>query len=374
MRSREDLEGFALEGLLELRDSNRLTFVPKDAKVSRPIAIEPRMNLYLQLGVHDYVTHRLKKFGVDLSHGQQRNQELARKGSVPGVSWDRRLATIDLSAASDSVSTELVRWLLPPDWFNYLDTIRSHFGDVGGAQVAYEKFSSMGNGFTFVLESVIFASLVRACMYRTGHEDCEWAVYGDDIVVPVGSAGLLLEVLKFCGFSANTDKTFLFGDFRESCGKDYHRGTNIRPLFIKGVADVASLFGLCNHILAITLRSGGHRVYYNLYRFLRDRIDSRWLLFGPVSGSYDSHIHAPFWLWKTRARWDSDFQQWKYRRLQLCPRSFRGTERFRFLVGLRALRFGEVNRRENVDLAVVWSLSDRVTSFGWCPAATRYFT
>jgi hypothetical protein len=373
--SRSDLKGFALEGILSVVESNRLTFVEKDAKTLRPIAIEPRMNLYLQLGVHDHLVRRMKKFGVNLSTGQSRNQKLARKGSISNSAWHDRLATIDLSSASDSVSYELVRWMLPPDWFNYLDLLRCPKGQLDGEEIVYEKFSSMGNGFTFALESLLFLALTRSCMKYTNRRDEEYAIYGDDIICPVGSAAILIETLKFVGFSVNTDKTFLFGEFRESCGKDYHRGTNIRPLFVKSISDIPAIYGLLNRILALTLRSGGRRTYYKVYGYLRRRLSSRWLLFGPVEPDpTSSHIHAPFWLFKPGGEWDRDLQGWRFRSIRARPNRFSGRDRFRHLLVIMGVRMGEVTRRDNVSYAVTWSLTNNTTNFGWCPAALRYFT
>lgn len=66
--------------VLTIVPGNRITFVPKSAKIERTIAIEPTMNLYLQLGVDGYIRRRLRRWGVDLD-SQEKNQELARLGS-----------------------------------------------------------------------------------------------------------------------------------------------------------------------------------------------------------------------------------------------------------------------------------------------------
>lgn len=373
--SRESLKAYALEDVFRVVDSNRLTFVPKDAKSFRPIAIEPRMNLYLQLSVHDYLVRRLKKFGVDIRYGQtERNQILARKGSVPGPKPEDRLATVDLSSASDCVSYELVKWILPPDWFKHLDLLRAPKGVLDGKEVVYEKFSSMGNGFTFALESLIFFALTKACMHASGHEQGEFAIYGDDIICPAGATGLLFESLRFLGFSSNTEKTFVFGDFRESCGTDYHQGVNIRPLFVRDISNIPSLFGLCNRLLHATIRSGGERTYYNAYRFISGRINTRRLLFGPLSREpVDSHLESPLFVARPRVRWDKDCQAWKYRRVVCRPRTFRGIDSFRFIGFMAGVSGAKVTQRNKVACAVTWAMSSSWSSFGWCPASMRYF-
>jgi hypothetical protein len=57
-------------------------------------------------------------------------------------------------------------------------------------------------------------------------------VYGDDIVVPVGALALMMETLRFAGHEVNVDKTHAFGPFRESCGKDYVQGLDVRPVYL----------------------------------------------------------------------------------------------------------------------------------------------
>jgi len=137
-------------------DYNKIAFVPKTAKTHRTIAVEPLLNGYLQKGVDSLMRKRLKRVGINLSD-QTVNQNLAREGSVLGQ--PDAYATIDLSSASDSISVELCRYLLPPEWFAFMDSIRSRSYVLKGNNTPYEKFTTMGNGFCFPLETLIFASL-----------------------------------------------------------------------------------------------------------------------------------------------------------------------------------------------------------------------
>jgi len=75
---------------------NKITFVPKDARKDRPIAIEPLLNMMLQLGVDGYIRTHLKTVGVNLD-SQEKNQYFAYLGSCLGNV--HRFSTIDLSAA-----------------------------------------------------------------------------------------------------------------------------------------------------------------------------------------------------------------------------------------------------------------------------------
>lgn len=215
----------------EIVVGNRFTYVPKDARTFRTIAIEPSLNVMLQLGVHSYLAEKLDRFGTGISD-QGRNQHLAFLGSrTPFGSGS--YATIDLSQASDTVSTELVRMLLPSDWFGFLDDIRCHSGTIDGTTHTFQKFSSMGNGFTFALETLIFWALAKACHSFAGYDDVNPSAYGDDVVVIDGAAAILLEVFRFCGFVVNTDKSFVVGPFRESCGADWHNGWRVTPQYIR---------------------------------------------------------------------------------------------------------------------------------------------
>lgn len=208
---------------LVTQPGNRVTFVPKTATTERAIAIEPLMNVYAQLGLGRMIRRRLRAFAdIDLND-QTVNQQLAHEGSVRG-----NLATIDLSSASDTVAREVVRALLPEAWYAALDICRSKVGVFEGKPFVYEKFSSMGNGFTFELESLLFWAFSRAaCVISRCPEMV--SVYGDDIVVPVEAYDTLEEILTFFGFSFNRKKSFHQGAFRESCGKDYYNGTDVRP-------------------------------------------------------------------------------------------------------------------------------------------------
>lgn len=229
---------------------NRVSTVPKNSKTDRVIAFEPDMNMALQLAVGHHFRKSLKKVGLDLND-QTINQELAREGSITGL-----LATIDLSSASDSISYRLVMDLLPFEWFNILDKLRAVRGVLpDGETVVWEKFSSMGNGFTFELETLLFASLCIGVSKQAGVPlssakiNRNFSVYGDDIIVPVSIADNLIEALRCVGFSTNTEKTFTTGPFRESCGAHFYRGTCVKPFYIRSpINTIQRLCWLVNRI------------------------------------------------------------------------------------------------------------------------------
>lgn len=210
-------------------------FVPKNAKTHRSIAVGGSLNLMVQLAYGDFMTSRLRAFGIDLSD-QTRNQSYAFQGSVNG-----QYATLDLRSASDTISTELVYLLLPIDWALTLDHCRSSKVELDGETIKLEKFSSMGNGFTFPLQSLIFWALSSSAA-----EDGFASVYGDDIVCSTGSVRDVVNILEICGFSINMEKSYWTGSFRESCGADYVRGFDIRPAYQKELISPMELFRLHN--------------------------------------------------------------------------------------------------------------------------------
>jgi hypothetical protein len=217
---------------VKLVEYNRLTTVPKNVDIDRVIACEPTLNMYIQKAVGTHIRRRLKRIGIDLND-QTINQRLARLGSIDGLT-----ATIDLAAASDSISNALCTFLIPEEWLTLLNTIRCDHGLMpDGSYVTYEKISSMGNGFTFELESLIFWALTQACedviSRKWGLNKHQCSVYGDDIICRTKSVKLVTGVLEYCGFSTNVDKSFVRGPFRESCGAHYFNGIDVTPFHIR---------------------------------------------------------------------------------------------------------------------------------------------
>lgn len=254
---------------VECRSYIGITTVPKNAKTDRTIGIEPDLNIYVQLGIGALIRHRLNLFGVNLAKQSDRNAFLASVAHLWGLS------TIDLSSASDCVSRSLVELLLPEEWRHLLRLARSDYYELDGSIRPFNKWSSMGNGYTFELETLIFMALARACGDRRA------VAYGDDIIIKRKCAPLLLRTLDFLGFSVNGEKTFIDGLFFESCGTDWFNGVNVRPFFLKGKTDedqpenqharfLATLYTYANSISAAAHRAGHYthrdRRYFSSWR------------------------------------------------------------------------------------------------------------
>lgn len=260
---------------------NRFTTVPKDATKDRGIAIEPGLNVLGQLAIGDLLKVRLCRRGIDLrgTHnrfhsytktvfadlglafgcsrmGQDLHRREAKEASRTGAK-----ATIDLSNASDTVCHNLVKLLLPGEWYALLSSLRSPFtlfSPTGRRKdrrwYRLEKFSSMGNGYTFELETLIFCALAHAVGCKIGEDSF---VYGDDIIVPSVLANDVLAVLRYCGLTPNERKTFIKPEckFRESCGGDFFGGADVRPFYItEEPTDAAGWIQLANTIREWSLR------------------------------------------------------------------------------------------------------------------------
>lgn len=229
---------------LHLVEGNVLFTVPKKTDIDRVAAKEPDINMFLQKGVGNYIRKNLRRFGINLND-QSRNRELARMGSIHG-----ELATVDLSSASDSVSLELVRSFLPIHWSLLLEDLRSPVTEIDGEKHVNEMFSSMGNGFTFELESMLFYVIARAVAYFEGVSGTI-SVYGDDIIIPSVIYPSLEWVFGILGFSVNPDKSFWTGHFRESCGGHYLHGYDVTPFYVRRpIERLTDVIRTCNQMRA----------------------------------------------------------------------------------------------------------------------------
>jgi hypothetical protein len=233
-------------GDVRVVDGNRLSFVPKTTVISRSIATEPTLNMWFQLAAGDKLNRLLlEQLGIDIPSQPELNSEMARIGSIDGS-----FATIDLESASDSLSSRMLEWALPKEIFRDLSKYRSPLCTLpDGTKVTLQMFSSMGNGFTFPLQTVIFASAVCSVYHLLGlpvqkvrkQKLGNFGVFGDDIVCLADSARHVIRLLSLLGFRVNQNKSFTEGPFRESCGKDYFEGVNVRGVYLKDKSQPAIL-------------------------------------------------------------------------------------------------------------------------------------
>jgi len=200
---------------------------------------------------------KLKSQGLDLESGQEVHRQVACAASITGDS-----CTIDLTSASDCKAYALVKFMLPPAWFQPADDLRSAYTGFklpgkGIKWVKLEKFSSMGNGFTFELETTVFAAICMAATDGQLIAGYNLWVYGDDIICPTEFYDEIIVALKFCGFTPNLTKTHSTGYFRESCGGDFFFGKAVRPHYLKEVInEPQQLISFANGIRRVGHNSG----------------------------------------------------------------------------------------------------------------------
>lgn len=233
----------ALDAAFEAVEYNKIVVVPKKAKSGRTIAKEPEMNNFVQKGIDLEMRRLLRRaLGVDLSD-QEPNQRFAYYGSLD---VSDPYVTLDVKDASNGVLAEAMRSVLPPRWFKLLDHCRSHDYHLEGVVQPYQMFCSMGNGFCFPLESLLFSAIVISAHKHCG-APLSFKVYGDDIICRQSVALVVVECLRAFGFRTNMDKSFIFGRFRESCGANWYRGQDITPGYYKTpVTNQAELHALHN--------------------------------------------------------------------------------------------------------------------------------
>jgi len=287
---------------------SRLSFVPKTTEISRTICTEPVLNMLFQKGIGNAIEQRLKQvFSIDLSKQPDRNAELALLGSLNGS-----FGTIDLSSASDSISINLCREVLPRRVFDILMRYRSPVAEIPSVgNVELHMISSMGNAFTFPLQTMLFAAIVCSCYRAYGlpvvfSRDSNWAkaqcgknfaVFGDDIIVYKRAYKLVVRMLEVFGFVVNADKSFNEGGFRESCGHDYYFGREVRGVYIKSLRDSNDCYSAINRLVRWTAR---HGVYLtSLVSFLKKKCR---FLPVPYEESDDAGIKVPLSMYTGRRK------------------------------------------------------------------------
>lgn len=284
---------------------NRFAVVPKDATKGRGIAAEPSLNGFFQLGLGAQLRSRLRaSTGIDLDHAQDMHTQVACAASISG-----HLATLDLKNASGSLCRHLVRCTVPSGWASELEDLRSPLMYVEGRWIALEQFSSMGNGYTFELETIIFMALCHEALLAVGITPVlglDLYTFGDDIIVPTRGVRGVVAVLEFCGFKLNEKKSFSEGPFRESCGGDYYDGLAVRPYHMKETPKAPEDYiKLANGLRALEERLRAINPQLNLRRawlYCLDQIPSHIRLCRGPKDLGDIVIHDDEIRWTTRLR------------------------------------------------------------------------
>lgn len=235
-------------GTSEQSYCSRGRFVPKNYKALRGIAMEPVYSQYLATSVSkglDRFFNSKKSiyhpYGRLNLHSQDRSRDLAVLGSKTGA-----VATIDLTAASDSLSYPVVD-ACTPDCFSSWWRNQSVLIDLDGKVYTLHIPLTMGSRVTMALQTYVYwvMSCLACTLCSEDRNDLtnlldNVAVYGDDIIIPTRAADTLIDILVRCGLIPNLEKSFTSPDYlyREACGVEAYRGDIVSSCYWpRGVVD-----------------------------------------------------------------------------------------------------------------------------------------
>lgn len=220
-----------INSLLHILDHSTWTTAPKNAKTARGISTQIHGNMLGQLALGSIIRERCKKarrdLRFDLNTLASMHQYFAYIGSIDGS-----YTTKDVTNASSTIAREVVWELFPRGWAILLDRWRDHYTDYKGEIRYNEKFSAMGCGFTFELESVLFAAIAYAACKISKVKGYSGS-FGDDVIIPTAASDNFDIIMNSLGFVINETKSFSTGYFRESCGGDYFDGVDVKPIFCR---------------------------------------------------------------------------------------------------------------------------------------------
>lgn len=283
----------------------KFDWVPKDWDSVRLIGKSNSISIMVQKTFGTALRKALLKVGINLND-QSINQEWAEIGSITGL-----VATVDLSAASDSISLACLS-LFPRRWREYFLSCRDTHVAVKSTTHKLAMIAGMGNGYIFELESLLFYAMTKAVVEECNLNTSWISVYGDDIICPVGAVDRLEEVFLACGFLLNKTKSFKEGKFRESCGKHYFNGFDVTPWYVKSnLDDISELYHHYNGLSEWSDRTG-HSIESCL-RQIVNCIPPRDRCMVPVTWSTKSGLHYPCEgaLHPVR-KWNRNLQRFEY--------------------------------------------------------------
>jgi hypothetical protein len=212
-------------------DCLEAVLVAKTWKSLRMIMPNTTLGTLYSSGVGRMIEERLRAFGFDIRTLQPVHGELARIGSVTGS-----LVTADQSMASDNITVKLIDTIFPWRWASALRFGRIERIALYGDVIESPTFATMGIGFTFPLQTLLFLVLLLAIRdHLSLGDETVVSVFGDDLVYATEMHPLVVDVFPKLGLVLNLDKTFASGHFRESCGQDYYRGYDVRPMHLASV-------------------------------------------------------------------------------------------------------------------------------------------
>lgn len=230
----------------EREQFSSLKCVPKTYKGPRIICAEPLSHMWIQQSIWMWLDKRIPHTLLSKTitfRSQEKSQQRALLASADG-----KLATIDLSSASDRVSARLVEWVFGnSDLLTLMWACRTHYvvqnvTDLAPKGKALNMYAPAGSAMTFPIQSIVFAIMcITADLISSKTEPStktvrkaaeRITVFGDDLIVPIAAVPHLVDILGECGLVVNTHKSHWTGKFREACGVDAYNGVMVTPTYI----------------------------------------------------------------------------------------------------------------------------------------------
>lgn len=304
----------------------KLISVPKSSTARRTITMEPVLKQFFQQGLNTVLRSAIDRCSVLRGclalTSQERNQVSCLEGSRTG-----KIATVDLSSASDRLSLLLVEKIFASKTV-FLDSLkRSRSSRIKIDESEHEmlKFAGMGNATTFPVQSITFAvlaicSILSYDKLRPSYKNVKRAsrllrVFGDDITIPTQYVASLDTWLTFYGLKINHKKSFSTGFFRESCGVDAFHGRDVSPLYVQYLPGLLqSKSDLVPHLVSVSNRLWD-RCLYESSNSVRHMVED---LVGPLplcskySGGLGWHSRVDT---NIAHKWDGKLQQFVFRTL-----------------------------------------------------------
>lgn len=305
----------------------KLAAVPKTFTKPRLIAVESVSGQWCQQILRDYFYSRIEDSFLRSFisfRKQENNSDLALKASR-----EQTHATIDLSSASDRISCWHVERLFrrSPSLLHAMRATRAAWlrQDICGHSPKYSllrKYSTMGNATTFPVQSVFFLVAALACELYTRKQRVSFEairalsrkqvrVFGDDIITPNTSSGVLVELLHHLGLKVNSSKTFEHGMFKESCGVDAFCGYDVTTVNVMDVphrtkpGSVVSTVDVHNNLLS----AGYFRTAAFVHNYAERTVSKiRDVTHGSGAFGWYPNLLCPYPPKPLRSKWDKNLQ------------------------------------------------------------------
>lgn len=268
------------------RGITKIATVPKSLKSDRVVSSEPASLMFAQLALGDDMARTLNTVYGDIV---TLDNQMTHRGHLVRAGY----TSIDLSDASDHVSTRLVSHILP-HWKKFLFSVRSTFAKFpDGAICPLRTFAPMGCGLCFPVLTAVVVALVGSVARRA------FWVYGDDIIVHVSDYWIVVQILTKAGLVVNLLKSCPLGIYKEACGVEYLRKLDVTPMLCRDPWEKVDALTLEAHLLRLN-RGWYTSPWKGLQRAMVTAWQRAW------------NLRPPRWSRKNQ-RWEMTVPMWKSR-------------------------------------------------------------